>query len=68
MLSYPVLLFRSSGKKMLCCCTVCASYGVPITSHLNAQEKGSKTQHRTIYASVVPGPIDKGHALGTAYC
>lgn len=68
MLSYPVLLLRSSGKKMLCCCTIHAPCGVPITSHLNVQEKGYKTQHRMIYVSVVPGPVDKDHAVGTAYC
>ena len=43
-------------------------HGVPISSHLNAQEKGYKTQPRMIYVSVAPGPIDEDHTVGTAYC
>lgn len=65
MLSYPTLLFRF-GKEILCRCKIHAPYGVPITSHLNAQ-MWCKTQHRMMYVSVVPDPTDKDHAVGTAY-
>ena len=65
MLSYPTLLFRF-GKEILCCCKIHAPYGVPITSHLNAQEMWCKTQHGMIYVNVVPDPTDNDHAVGTA--
>lgn len=65
MLSYPTLLFRSSGKK-ICSYTIHNPYGIPITSHLNAWEMWYKRQHRMIYISVVPDPTDKDHTVGTA--
>lgn len=50
----------------MCCYTIHVLCGVPITSHLNAQEMQYKKQYRMIYVSVVPDPTDKDHTIGTA--